>query len=231
MTEIDGTVLTPEEIAAMELGQVPPGAEGVATPTIETRSAAVVGDIDMSERVITVIAMPYEQETLVPFQRDVWTEVFSRSAFQGLDANKRRIPVTSCFDIPADNHRGGVLTGHAIKFSPDRPEGLVAELKIGKTNAGNDTLELAASGALSVSAAFMVKSRLDETLDRPSRVRRINRAFLDHIAFVGQPAYPGAKVLAMRSDGSPDQIESQTPFLDEFLNDPVFGKLINPQNS
>lgn len=220
--------LTPEEIEALELGREP---QETSPGQIETRSAAVVGGVDFNERIITVIAMPYEQETLVPFQRDMWTEVFSRSAFHGLDAGKRRIPVTSCLDIPADNHSGGKLVGHATKFFPERSEGLVADLKIANTTQGTETLELAHSGALSVSAGFMVKSRLDEQLNRPARVRRINRAFLDHIAFVGQPAYPGAKILAMRSDGGSDDQVSGTPFLDEFLNDPIFGALLQRRDS
>jgi phage head maturation protease len=214
--------LTPEEVEAMKLGQVPPGAEP-PMPSIETRSAAQVGDINTSERIITVIAVPYEQATRVPFQREVWNEIFTRSAFDGFDPARRRIPATACLEVPAPNHGGGKIVGRVVKVYPERTEGLIADLKISETDDGDKTLALARDDALSLSVGFMVKNRLDETLDRPSRTRRINRAFLDHIAFVGQPAYEGTKVLAMR-DGSLDEDEtvSATPNLDKFLSDPAF---------
>lgn len=201
-------------------------------PMIETRSAAVVGDVDTSQRIITIVAVPYEQPTLVPFQRGVWNEVFSRSAFRGMENSTRRIPVTACMKIPAQDHSGGELVGRATQFYPERSEGLVADLKISRTPQGDNTLELARDGALYPSVGFMVKNRLDEQLDRGSMTRRIGRAFLDHIAFVGQPAYPGAKVLAMRSNGgSQDGVLAITPLMDEFLNDELFQRMLNLRNT
>lgn len=205
---------------------------GGSSPIIETRSAAVVGDVDVAERIITVLAVPYEQPTLVPYRNELWQEMFLRSAFRGMESSTRRVPVTACLQLPADNHSGGELVGRAISFAPDSQDGLVSELKISRTPAGDNTLELARDNALSVSVGFMVKNRLDEQLDRNAKIRRISRAFLDHIAFVGQPAYPGAKVLAMRSDGSVDESpQSNTPLLDEFLNDPVFAEMLRRHNS
>ena len=67
----------------------------------------------------------------------------------------------------------------------------------------------------------------DQVLDRRdgSRVRRIRRAFLDHLALVPDPAYQGAEVLAVRSDTlaaeeAPPSVLS-TPRMDEFSEDPV----------
>lgn len=214
--------LTPGEINALE-------AEANAllvpfSPTIENRSVAVVGEVSVPERIITVVAVPYEEPTLVPFQREVWSEVFSRSAFAGIqnrNIDAERVPATACLDVPATNHGGGKLVGRAIAFYPERPEGLVTELKISRTKEGDDTLELARDKALSVSVGFMIKSRLDEELNRQTKTRRINRAFLDHIAFVAQPAYGGAKVLAVRSEGSDSGPVSSTPTMDDFLDDPI----------
>jgi phage head maturation protease len=218
---VDTQVLTPEEIEAMQVGQVPPGAGHIGL--IETRTSATIGGVDFAERVITVLAVPYEQPTPVPFQRDVWNEVFSRSAFNGLDAVTRRVPATACLDVPDHGHSGGKLVGRAQAFVLDRPEGLIGELKISRTAAGDETLELANDGSLGVSVGFMVKNRLDESLDRMSKTRRINRAFLDHIAFVAdKPAYPGAQVLAVRTEGGEDPNPSATPYIDDFLSDPIF---------
>lgn len=217
----DDNTLSAEEIRQMELGQVPPGAGHI--PAIETRSVANVDGVNFAERVITVIAVPYEQPTPVPFQRDVWNEVFSRTAFNGIETRQRRIPATACLDVPNINHAGGRVVGRAQAFYPQRSEGLVTDLKISRTPMGDETLELANDGSLDVSVGFMVKNRLDESLDRMSKTRRINRAFLDHIAFVAQPAYTGAKVLAVRGEGSDTEANaSPTPGLDEFLGDPIF---------
>jgi hypothetical protein len=67
----------------------------------------------------------------------------------------------------------------------------------------------------------------DQRLDRRSRTRRILRAFVDHVAFVEDPAYVGAEVLAVRAGQSglvaADQMPlPETPNLDEWLNDPTF---------
>lgn len=214
--------LTPDEVAAMKLGQVPPGA-AAWEPVTETRTAAQVGAVNFADRIITVIAVPYEQPTPVPFQRDVWNEVFSRSAFHGIETRTQRVPATACLDVPDMGHSNGKLVGRAQTFFPDREEGLVTDLKISRTDAGDETLELANDGNLDVSIAFRVGNRLDQSLDRNTKTRRINRAFLEHIAFVAdRPAYPGARVLAVRTEGNPDPNPSDTPFIDEFQIDPIF---------
>lgn len=194
--------------------------------SVETRAAGVkVDGVNFGERIITVLAVPYEQPTQVPFRQETWTEVFSRSAFDDIESRGRKIPATAALDVPAPNHDGGRLVGKVISSDPHREDGLVSEIKISRTQLGDETLELAADDALSVSVGFMVKNRLDQDLDRYRKTRRVNRAFLDHLAFVGQPAYPGAKVLAMRSDGTVAEedvpVGSATPRMDEFLNDPI----------
>jgi HK97 family phage prohead protease len=188
---------------------------------VETRAAAEVGGVDFAQRLITVIAVPYEQPALVQFQREVWNEVFSRTAFNGIETTTRRVPATACLSVPNVNHDDGKLVGRASAFYPERSEGLVTDLKISRTTLGDETLELANDGALDVSVGFAVRNRLDQQLDRTSRTRRINRAFLDHIAFVAQPAYAGAKVLAVRTEGGESGIQSDTPLLDKYLDDPL----------
>lgn len=215
---------SPEELREMEAEAINLG----FNPQVETRSVSSVDGVNFAERTITVLAVPYESPAIVPFRGLLYQEVFTRSAFNGIETREtnpqaRRIPVTACLDLHAPDHRGGKLCGRASAFFPSREDGLVTALKISRTPIGDETLELANDGTLSPSVGFAVKNRLDEDINMRARTRRINRAFLDHIAFVAEPAYPGAKVLSVRGAGGSD-IEpngSTTPMMDELLNDPV----------
>lgn len=203
---------------------VPEARDSLSIPVVETRSAAV-NDVDYGQRIITLLSVPYEVPTMVNFRGQPWSEVFTRTAFQGLDASKRSIPATASLNVPNINHEGGRVCGRVINAYPDRPEGLVTDLKISRTPLGDETLELARDDALFASVGFMVKHpHRDERLDRINRTRRVDRAFLDHVALVAQPAYPGTKVLAMRhADRAAEQdTEVVTPSMDEFANDPMW---------
>lgn len=199
----------------------------VTTSPVETRSGGVeLDNVDFGQRIITVLAVPYEQPAQVPFRQEMWTEVFSRSAFNGIEGQTRKIPATAALEIPAPDHRGGRMVGKVISSNPYGDEGLVSEVKISRTDYGDETLELARDDALSVSVGFVVKNpRFDQELDRYKKLRRVNRAFLDHLAFVAQPAYDGAKVLAMRGEGALSEGDLPplvaTPRMDELLNDPI----------
>lgn len=198
----------------------------IVNPSVETRSEGVkIDGVNFGQRIITVLAVPYESPTQVPFHQEMWTEVFSRSAFNGIEGQTRKIPATAAMEIPAPDHAGARLVGRVVSSNPYGEAGLVSEVKISRTDAGDETLELASDEALWPSVGFMVKNpRFDQELDRYKKVRRVNRAFLDHLAFVGQPAYEGAKILAMRAEGAvveDEQVFTPTPRMDEFLNDPI----------
>lgn len=204
----------------------PSGDDDTMTPAVETRSNGVqIDNVDFGQRIITVLAVPYEQPTQVPFRQEMWTEVFSRSAFNGIESQTRKIPATAALQVPAPDHAGARLVGRVISSDPHGAAGLVSEVKISRTEAGDEALELANDEMLWPSVGFMVKNpRFDQELDRYKRMRRVNRAFLDHLAFVGQPAYEGAKILAMRADDPTLVAEQQftpTPRMDEWLNDPI----------
>jgi phage head maturation protease len=196
-------------------------------PFVETRSGGVrIDGVDFGQRIITVLAVPYEQPAQVLFHQELYNEVFTRSAFNGIENQTRKIPATAALEIPAANHVGGRLVGRVTSSDPYGEAGLVSEVKISRTDVGDDTLELAADEALWPSIGFMVKNpRFDQELDRYKKIRRVNRAFLDHLAFVGQPAYEGAKILAMRADDpgleSEQALLTQTPRMDAFLGDPI----------
>lgn len=217
----------------------------VAAGEVETRSSNVTVDaVNFPQRTITMVAMPYEQFTPVIFNRDVWNEVFSRSAFDGIenrlaDPKALPIPATASLVIPNPNHDNGQLIGRIIEARSgmvDGDEGLIATVKVGKTDAGDDTLELANENMVSASVGFQIKDPAkDQRLDRYSMVRRINRAFLHHLSFVAEPAYVGARILSVRSAEDLSTADPLvTPRINEFINDPIMqwaNQRANPQTS
>ena len=194
---------------------------------VETRSGNVrVDGVDFGQRIITVLAVPYESPAQIVYRQELWNEVFSRGSYDGIDPQRRRIPATSVLEVPNEKHENGQLVGRIISADPHRQDGLVSEVKISRTSRGDETLELANDDALSCSVGFMVKNRLDQEFNRDTRTRRIHRAFLDHLAFVATPAYDGARVLAVRSaDAEVTDEELQqdgaTPLFDKWYDDPI----------
>ena len=71
-------------------------------------------------------------------------------------------------------------------------------MRIANTRDGDDVLELAADDLLGASVGFAPYPGGEEYSPDRTR-RRITKAFLAHIAMVGEPAYQGAKVLAVRA--------------------------------
>ena len=184
---------------------------------VEIRTAAVA-NIDAEERIVTMIAIPYEQATTVPFRGEVWNEIVERGAFAGIENSSHTYRVNR-------DHDKRRLVGKIVNYYPDRPEGLVVDAYISKTELGDETLQLAKDGILGASVGMAIRST-DQVLDRSKggRTRRIKRAFLDHLALVPDPAYQGAEVLAVRNDTlSEEELESAilTPRMNEFSSDPI----------
>ena len=179
-------------------------------PPVEYRNA-VVADVDFTERVVSVVAVPYEEEAVVEYRGELWKESFLRGAWDGIE--NRSDPIRANRD-----HDKTRTIGRALRWFPSRDEGLVGEVRIAPTPLGDETLTLADEDMLSVSAGFGVRGS-DQILNRP--FRRIKRAFMDHLAFVESPAYAGARVLAVRDDGEPVEAAALpplvTPHLDEVL--------------
>lgn len=193
------------------------GQDSARKAPVEIRTAAVA-NIDAEERIVTMIAIPYEQATTVPFRGEVWNEVVERGAFAGIENS------THTYRVNRD-HDKRRLVGKIVNYYPDREEGLVVDAYISKTELGDETLQLAKDGILGASVGMAIRPT-DQILDRRdgSRTRRIKRAFLDHLALVPDPAYQGAEVLAVRNDTIVEE-EFQppilTPRLDQFSEDPV----------
>jgi HK97 family phage prohead protease len=179
---------------------------------IEFRSAEVAG-VNFAQRIIELVAVPYEQEAIVEWRGELWHETFARGSFDGIQTRPNRVRVNR-------DHDKTRTIGKAVAFHPSRDEGLVTELKIADTPLGTETLTLANDDVLSASIEFAARMR-DQILDKTRNTRRIVRAYLDAVAMVPDPAYNGAKVLSVRDDVlSPDADLprlAETPALDELV--------------
>jgi phage head maturation protease len=156
---------------------------------VEFRDASVAG-VNFDQRIIEVVAVPYEEPSLIEYRGAMWAETFARGAFDGIETRKDQIRVNR-------NHDKTLTIGKVVRWRPSRSEGLVSEVRIAPTVLGGETLTLAGEDMLSPSVGFAVRGG-DQLLDKMSMTRRIRKAFVDHLSFVESPAYAGAKVLAVR---------------------------------
>jgi HK97 family phage prohead protease len=159
---------------------------------LRIRQAEVVG-VSFPERVLELVVIPYETETLVrhPYEERMITEVVSRGAFDGIDRRANRVRVNRDHDVRR-------TVGRAVAFHTSRVEGLVAECKISRTDLGDETLQLAEDGVLDASAGFAPIPPDGERWESRNRCR-ITKGWLGHIAMTPDPAYETARVLAVRS--------------------------------
>lgn len=176
---------------------------------VETRASQVTG-VDFSERIIEMLVVPYDQEAIVVYAGQVVTETVAPRAFAGIETRGEHVTANRDHDYTR-------TIGKVVSYSADDPTGLVARVYVSDTELGNESLRLAADGVLKASAGMLIR-RSDQTLRKG--VRRITRAFLDHVALVPNPAYPGAGVLAVRQEQElqvADKGLLHTPHLDEIL--------------
>jgi HK97 family phage prohead protease len=168
---------------------------------LQTRTATTL-EVRHAQRTIELIAVPYNEPTDV-LRRSRWvTETVSPDAFTGVHG---AVSVNRAHDLESP-------LGWVKSFHPNDSRGLLAELKISKTSAGDDVLELAADGLLAPSIGFMpLPGGEDWNHDRSAVT--VTRAKLVHIAMTGDPAYKGAKVLAVRTADAPS-VRTPTPNLD-----------------
>jgi HK97 family phage prohead protease len=200
------------EISGGDERSIPPQAGG-----IEFRSSTIT-EVNTRQRLVDLIAVPWNQEAQVVWQGDVWKEVFTRGAFPGIETAKG-------VRVNREHHVGDTV-GKVIAFE-DAAEGLLSQVKIANTSRGEETLALADEDMISASVGFTVKKPSDVQINSRTRERRVMRAFLHHLAMVESPAYEGAHVLAVRGEPSGLQVVEQeappsTPALDVFRDDEVF---------
>jgi HK97 family phage prohead protease len=184
--------------------------------TVEIRSSSITS-VNARQRIIDMIAVPWEQEAEVFVRGESWREVFNRGAFDGIEAHAGRIRVNR-------EHVYGDTVGKVVRFE-DATEGELAQVKVAETLRGDETLALAEEDMISASVGYRVKRPSDVQMNRRTRMRRVMRAFIDHLAMVEAPAYAGAQVLAVRAEPSGLQVAElvpPTPALDEAMNSEVF---------
>lgn len=185
---------------------------------VELRSSTIT-DVDAKQRLIDLVAVPWEEEGEVFWKGEQWREVFVRGAFDGIEEHAGRVPVNH-------EHVRGKTIGKMVKFT-NGDEGLLGRVKVGRTPLGDDMLNLADEDMVSASIGFRVAKPSDVETNKRTRLRRVMRAFIDHVALTESPVYAGARVLAVRAEQSGLQVVEQeplppTPALDEFRDDDVF---------
>lgn len=192
------------------------------------RNDATVQDVNNKQRIITVLAVPWEQEGDIIWRGEAWREVFTRGAFNGLENSAGRIRVNR-------EHTKGDTVGRVVRADPSDPKGLVMDIRVVRTPRGDETLALAEEEMVSASVGYFVKQPSDVVLSKNKMLRRVNRAFLDHLSFVESPAYEGARVLSVReAPNGLTVVETplpETPSLDEFMNDDVLKWALNRNSS
>jgi hypothetical protein len=183
---------------------------------VEHRNATLQ-DVNKKLRLVDVIAVPWDEESDKVFWRgEQWKETFDRHAFDGVEDHAGRIQVNR-------EHVKGDTVGRVIKMDPSHPDGLFTRVKMYSTPRGEETLTLADEGGAFPSVGYRVKSFNDMRLNKRTRSRRILRAFMDHLAFVEDPAFVGAEVLAVRAGQHGLSVAErplpETPALDEAMSD------------
>lgn len=183
------------------------------------RNDGTLTDVNRGLRLIELIAVPWDQPAQVFWRGDFWTEVFERGAFDGIERRTDNIMANL-------EHVKGNTVGKLVGFDPAHKDGLFVQLQVRKGPKGDEVLDLAEDDMIFPSVGYKAQKPTDVRLDKASRLRAVLNAWLDHLGMVEDPAFKGARVLAVRGEpsGLTDADEGPlpaTPLLDEFTLDPV----------
>lgn len=198
----------------------------ILTREMLTRSDGVFADIDFEQRLIDVIAVPWDKPARVFWRGDFWTETFERGAFDSLvGAAPGKIRVNR-------EHVKGNTVGKISEIDPSDERGLLARIRIVPGPRGDEVLYLAKEDMISASIGYRAGKPSDVLVDKENRTRRVRSAHLDHLAMVEDPAFKEAQVLAVREDEASGLSVAEgplpdTPLLDEFLKDPVIAFIMS----
>jgi phage head maturation protease len=194
---------------------------GHRSAVVEHRNSTLT-DVDKRQRLIDVIAVPWDQEADVYWRGDFWHESHDRHAYDGIEAHAGRVQANR-------EHVKGNTVGRIVHADPNHPTGLFLRVKAYSTPLGDETLTLAEEGGVFPSIGFRVNRPSDQRLDVRAKTRRIMKGFLDHLGFVEDPAYVGAEVLAVRAGQSGLAVVEtplpSTPALDEWRSDPLLQQI------
>lgn len=194
-----------------ELEQTPVYEEAPDAP-IQYRSS-IVADVNFAKRIIEFIAAPYDEVGMVMWRGEPWRELFLRGAWDGIEKRQNLVRVNR-------DHDKKRTVGKIVDFFPSRKEGLVGVARISQTPLGDETLALADDEVLGASVGYAARP-VDVDLDKVSRLRRVKRAFMDHLALLPDPTWESAAVLSVRHAGHPllasEMSPLVTPALDELI--------------
>lgn len=142
-------------------------------------------------RTVVGIAMPFDQPTEIRDASGTYQETFRFGSFRKTIAERGPQGVKTF----AKHQRASLPIGRASVLRED-PAGLYSELRVSKTAAGDEILELVRDGALdSLSIGFQ------PVKDRQVRggVERLEVRLFE-VSIVDFPAYVGATIAGVRSD-------------------------------
>lgn len=161
----------------------------------ETIYRATPSDLEIRSdgRTVVGISVPFDQPAVIESPMGKFRETFERGSFT------ETIKAPQKVKFLAQHQRETLPLGRAIVLREDA-QGLYSEFRVSKTVAGDEALELIRDGALdALSVGFQpVKDRWSR--DRTSVVRESVR--LLEVSAVSWPAFSGAQILAVRSDGT-----------------------------
>lgn len=173
------------------------------------RAAAVVDAVRYAERIVDVIAVPYGTATTVEHRGRWIRESIAPHAFADEAGTARKRPVYREHDYA---RQVGIVAGLV-----DGDDALRASLRIGSGALGDETLAWADEGLLDASIGFAA-APTDQAWSADRKARTIMRGFIEHVALVAMPAYPGARVLAVRHRDRAASGRVPTPNLDAIRN-------------
>ena len=157
---------------------------------IERRVAPIHLELREDGRTLAGLAVPYNQ----PARIGKYMETFASGVFG--DVEPEHVPLLAVHD------RESLPIGRALAFT-DTPQGLEAELRVSKTQLGDDVLELVRDGAATgLSVGFIpVQDRWNREKTIVERVK----ARLMELSITAFPAYEDARILAVRSEHGPER--------------------------
>lgn len=169
---------------------------------IEIRTAPIDG-VDEQTRIISGIAVPWDQPTTVRTEAGEYTELFSRGS------------ITDGELVSVHTNHGGIKRGDlpigVLISSRATDAGQHVECRIANTSRGDEVLELARDGVLKY---FSVAFRPDQHEARDGMVARTKVA-LREVSIVEFPAYKGAVIESVRSAEPEGESRMTTPTIEE----------------
>ena len=147
-------------------------------------------------RTLDALIVPYNHEATVADPPDYvpYREMFLPGAFERQLAAPDRIRILLNFE-----HEQGIhgVVGHGVALR-DQPDGLHGSFVLLRTQVGDTALELVRAGETKgLSIEFRSQPAWSRTVDG---VRQRLKAIVDKVALCRFPAYPAARVLAVRTE-------------------------------